>query len=351
MRSIYAGRRSLLLSAALCVLIGAPVSAAPMSGAFAQDRSGVIAETVRIEGPRAGMKLGLRHVGPAKAASDVPAVLILHGTNVPTSGNADYPFGGRSTMSALAEAGFDVWGLDFYGFGTSDRYPAMNEPPERNPPLGQAAESADQVAAAIRFLRQRSGNREVMLIGDSGGSLAAGILAATPASGVSHLVLFGPIPALSGGQVPSALPAYRLVTPDKLWEKFSQWAVDAGPPNALDAGEYKNWADTFLASDPESSTRSPPSVKIPNGRAADGAAIAAGKFPYDPGKIRVPTLIVMGETDDVTTFAGAQGLLASLRNAPKRRLVAIGHASHTIQFEAERGQLYRVIADFLREKG
>jgi pimeloyl-ACP methyl ester carboxylesterase len=113
---------------------------------------------------------------------------------------------------------------------------------------------------------------------------------------------------------------------------------------------YKDWAATFLASDPTSSTRSPPSVRIPNGRAADTLAIAQGRFPYDPAKIEAPTLVVMGETDEVTTFAGAQWLLGALRSAPHRRLVVIGHASHTIQFEAERNQLYDVMADFVHEK-
>jgi hypothetical protein len=29
--------------------------------------------------------------------------------------------------------------------------------------------------------------------------------------------------------------------------------------------------------------------------------------------------------------------------------VVLGHASHTVQFETERGTLYRVVADFLSE--
>jgi hypothetical protein len=57
----------------------------------------------------------------------------------------------------------------------------------------------------------------------------------------------------------------------------------------------------------------------------------------------------MGETDAIATFSGAQWLLKSLRAAPERRLVVIGHGSHTIQYETERTQLYHVMADFLNE--
>lgn len=313
----------------------------------AKARSETVAETVKIDGPISGLKLGLRHVRSTAGTSSAPMVLILHGTNVPTSGNADYPFGGRSWMAALAETGLDVWGLDFYGFGTSDRYPEMSEAPDRHPPLGQAAESADQVEATVRFLQSRNGGRPITLIGDSGGSLVAGVYATRKPATVSRLVLFGPVTSIATGEPPSNPPAYRLVTPDKLWVTFARWSTEAGAPQALDPTAYKDWAATFLAGDPTSSKRSPPSVKIPNGRAGDSIAIAPGRFPYDPAKIVAPTLVVMGETDEVTTFPGAQWLLGALRNAPQRRLVVIGHASHTIQFEAERNQLYDVLADFL----
>jgi pimeloyl-ACP methyl ester carboxylesterase len=91
-------------------------------------------------------------------------------------------------------------------------------------------------------------------------------------------------------------------------------------------------------------------VRIPNGRQADTSAIVGGKFPYDPGAIRAATLIVMGEFDAIATYPGAQWLLQSLRQAAQRRLVVIGRGSHTIQYEAERGQLYRVMSDFLLER-
>ncbi|MEP6732274.1 MAG: hypothetical protein ABJE10_16635 [bacterium] len=42
-------------------------------------------------------------------------------------------------------------------------------------------------------------------------------------------------------------------------------------------------------------------------------------------------------------------LLKGLRRAAERRLVVIGRGSHTIQYETERVQLYRVMADFLTE--
>jgi pimeloyl-ACP methyl ester carboxylesterase len=53
---------------------------------------------------------------------------------------------------ALGAGGFDAWGLDFYGFGHSDRYPEMDQPAGDHPPLCVAEDAARQLEAAIRFI-------------------------------------------------------------------------------------------------------------------------------------------------------------------------------------------------------
>jgi pimeloyl-ACP methyl ester carboxylesterase len=189
-----------------------------------------------------------------------------------------------------------------------------------------------------------------MLVGDSGGSLVAGLFAATHPESVGRLVLFAPVTPFSSTPAPqAAVPDYAFISPIDLWAQLKAWSEAAGEPAALDDGYYQNWADTYLHSDPTSQTRHPPTVKIPNGRQADLQAIGRGRFTFDPTEIRAPTLIVVGEADAIATVPGAQWLLKSLTQARSRRLVVIGHASHTIQFESERHQLYTVVADFLKE--
>ena len=93
-------------------------------------------EHVYIDWERPGMKLFLRHMAPVKqvGSKEGRVVLITHGTGVPSSGNAAFVLGGRSWMSDFAENGFDVWALDFAGFGKSSRYPEMDAPANANPP-------------------------------------------------------------------------------------------------------------------------------------------------------------------------------------------------------------------------
>jgi pimeloyl-ACP methyl ester carboxylesterase len=200
------------------------------------------------------------------------------------------------------------------------------------------------------FLKRDRHQDRIMLIGDSGGSVVAGVIATRRPNQASRLVLFGPeTPYTDGPPTDSVLPAYIYIAPADLWGQFADWAQTVGKPDVFDQNAYKAWAETYLRSDPTSATRTPPTVKIPNGRAADTADIERGRFTYDPALIRAPTLIVMGEFDAIATFPGAQWLLKALTHAPERRLVVIGHGSHTIQYETERTQLYRVMADFLNE--
>jgi pimeloyl-ACP methyl ester carboxylesterase len=318
----------------------------------AQPAAQVIEETLHIQGPIKGLNLGLRHASVTSPATvhGRPVVLILHGAGAPVAGNPDFVQGSASLMTSLAETGIDVWALDYYGFGESDRYPEMSEPAEAHPPLERAEECADQVEAVTAFLKRDRHIDRIMLIGDSGGSLVAGVFATRRPDLVSRLILFGPeTPFTEGPPTNAVLPAYINIAPADLWGQFADWSQAAGKPDVLDENAYKPWAEAYLRSDPTGATRRPPTVKVPNGRQADTADIERGRFTYDPGAIRAPTLIVMGEFDAIATLPGAEWLLKSLRQAPQRRLVVIGHGSHTIQYETERIQLYHVMADFLNE--
>ena len=76
----------------------------------------------RIPGPHPGLSLFLRHRPAADPGDRV--VLYVHGGTFPSGLSIAHRFDGRSWADELAAAGFDVWGLDFHGFGRlSDPYP------------------------------------------------------------------------------------------------------------------------------------------------------------------------------------------------------------------------------------
>src|SRR5262249_20900970 len=150
----------------------------------------------------------------------------------PSALSIAHRFDGYSWRDALCEAGFDVWGLDFHGFGSSDRYPEMDGPPEANAPLCRTPDAAAQLAAAARFILARSGRPTLPLIAHSWGTLPAGRFAGGHPDLVDRLVLFGPIARRTppGSERPPTAPAWRIVTLADQWARFIEDVPADQPP-------------------------------------------------------------------------------------------------------------------------
>jgi hypothetical protein len=80
-----------------------------------------------VPSPHRGMKLFARRL-PPDSDQRSGAVLYVHGATFPSALSIAHRFDGRSWRDALCDAGFEVWGFDFHGFGSSDRYPEMDAP-------------------------------------------------------------------------------------------------------------------------------------------------------------------------------------------------------------------------------
>jgi pimeloyl-ACP methyl ester carboxylesterase len=146
-----------------------------------------------VPGPRAGMQLFLRSLSPAQSASNERIVLYVHGGTFPSALSIAHRFDEESWRDVLCDAGFDVWGLDFYGFGASDRYPEMSEPATKNPSLCHAPEAAEQITAAARFILGQLAAPRLSIIAHSWGSIPAARFAGVHPALVDRLVLFGPV--------------------------------------------------------------------------------------------------------------------------------------------------------------
>jgi pimeloyl-ACP methyl ester carboxylesterase len=116
-------------------------------------------------------------------------------------------------------------------------------------------------------------------------------------------------------------------------------------------GWFESWSAAVSATDPTGAARTPPVVRTPAGNVQDARDYwQAGKPLYDPARITAPTLIVVGEWDGLTAPAIARALFAQLVNAPIRRLVEIGEATHFMMLEKNRLQLFREVRLFLEEQ-
>jgi pimeloyl-ACP methyl ester carboxylesterase len=301
----------------------------------------------RIASPVEGCRLFLRHLPPPAPAEDgAKIVLYVHGGTFPSALSIAHRFEGRSWRDTLCASGFDVWGLDFLGFGASDPYPAMAAPADRTGPLGLAEDASRQIEAAVRFITAQHGVSRISLIAHSWGTIAAGRFAGACPDLVDRLVFFGPISRRSANGAAQRFPAWRLVSLDDQWTRFTV-DVPGGEAPVLPRRRFDAWGERYLDSDAESRTRAPASVKVPSGPWQDIADACAGRLAYDPGLIVAPIAIVRGEWDSLIGDADARWLFDALRAAPIRRDVKIARATHLMHLEDNRYALYREAETFL----
>jgi pimeloyl-ACP methyl ester carboxylesterase len=275
-------------------------------------------------------------------------ILYIHGGTFDAANSMMFKFDGVSWADALNAAGRSVWGLDFAGFGGSELYPEMAQPePPAGEPLGRAPEAAAQIARAVRAILGETGASRVSIIAHSWGTTAAGLFATQHPELVDRIVFFGPIVRREIMKGVPTLGPWRFLTVEEQHKRFVE-DLPAGHVPVLLERHFAEWSVRYLESDPTSATRSPPSVRTPNGPVADIMDAWSGSLPYDPAMIKSPLAIVRGEWDGLCKDADAAWLLAALTSAPQKIDSKIAKGTHLMHLEESRGELYRVSIEFLQ---
>ena len=104
---------------------------------------------------------------------------------------------------------------------------------------------------------------------------------------------------------------------------------------------FKNWMTSYLATDAAAQERHPPSVRVPAGmRAAFAEMNRLGQLPYDPARITMPALVIVGDWDEVSPPAQGMWVYEHLGSRLKR-FVVLSQGGHRLHLERSRYQLYR----------
>ena len=304
----------------------------------------------RIPGPTEGLSLFLRLLpaGTTALSHSRRAVLYVHGATFPSALSIAYRFDGRSWRDSLCDAGFDVWGLDFYGFGHSDRYPQMDEPPADNAPLCVAEDAAKQLEAAVRFILDYHTLDKISLISHSWGSMPLGRFASEHSALVDRVVLFAPIARRKARryETPGRFPAWRIVTLEDQWNRFVE-DVPRNEPPVLSRSHFEDWGKQYLDSDPESRSRDPAGVKTPLGPFSEIIKAWHGQLAYDPAFVRSAVAIIRGEWDGLMLDEDAHWLFNAFTQSPDKRDIKIGRGTHLMHLERMRTALWQESVNFL----
>lgn len=291
-----------------------------------------------------GARIALQCQRPPRGDA-LASVIYVHGATFGADLSVYHAFDGRSWADALADSGFAAWGFDFVGYGASSRHPL-----DLDRPAGDWRDALHELRAVVSAVRDRDGGRPVALLAHSRGGAVAARLAGDFTEDVAALVLFAPVVARAGAAsgpraAPAPLPSHQ---PLSTWAQYRRFIEDVprGQAQVLSEAHMQRWGEAFLASDPTSATRSPPSVMTPCGPLADLAALWSGHAWYDPARIVAPTLLVRGEWDSVCNDDDA-ALLMSQLGATLRRDLKIARATHLMHLESQRAELHTQVNRFL----
>jgi pimeloyl-ACP methyl ester carboxylesterase len=313
----------------------------------------LVTENHLVEGSAGGFRLLARNKR-VRDGPDAGTVLFVHGATYPATVTFDYEIDGSSWMDSMAAAGFDIWAVDLLGYGGSDRPPEMSLPADENPPFNDTARAVADVSCVLDFILARRNLTSLSLIGYSWGTSICGSIAGRSPDKVARLVLYGANwlrdkPAAIN--VAGEIGAYRLVDAGAIRERWLHGRSSEEVAAIVPPGRIEAWAAAAIASDPQSADADPPRLRAPCGVVKDVRdSLMQGRPLYDPGRIRAPTLIVVGDWDVETTPDQGRAVFERLTAAADRRLVVIGRGTHALLLENRRHILHQTVEGFLREE-
>lgn len=293
--------------------------------------------TIASSEPGINLSIREKHAAGQTTFRSDRIVLLLEPFGVPAAEAFDA--NGYSLMDYLAGQGYDVWALDFRGFGASDRPAAFTQAMMANPPQMRAADAVLDVDAAMQYICGQRGVTKTNLLGWSWGAVVASEYAGMHPEKMERLVIYGGMHAFllpsmtqtledpANPGVLKPLPAYQLAVPSMSINHWNMQAMGMVPHTPEAEAELSR---IFLASDPTSGTRTPPSIRRAMGPMVDLYEIWSGRPVFDASLITSPTLIIRGDHD---TFSNDPGFMSALTNAPVKRYVQIPLATHWALYE------------------
>lgn len=327
----------------------------------------ILTHDYHIDAVDPGIKLFVRAKMAEGTATftDDNILLFVHGATFPSTPDFDLSFKDYSWANWMVERGYVVYMFDKRNYGFSTREKAMEQPPGENRPLSRSYLVIRDISAVVDHILAKHHVKKVTLIGWSWGATTAGYYTSLYSEKVSKLVLYAPAYSfalhtwlgagsnLQSKQHPDEfnydLGAYRL------FAATAQQARWDGEIPVQEKSRYRDQdvVDAFfaaaLATDPSSNTRTPPSVRAPNGVLEDTFMQATGRRIWNASSIYVPVLVIAGEYDTWSYLLDREGLMRDLTNAPLKKHVTIKNATHFVLFEKQRFEFFNEILSFLKD--
>ncbi len=268
---------------------------------------------------------------PVRDQEKRPILFLCHGSSVSSRPTFDLVVPGHdddySLMDRFARYGFDVWTMDFEGYGHSSPSPGNSD----------VAAGAEDLKAASEVVLRETGQSRFHLYGESGGSLRAGVFAMQEPDRVHRLILVAFTWTGKGSPTltkrAQSADYYRTHNRRPRDRNMIRSIFTRDKPGTSDPAVAEAMADAELKF----------GDTAPTGTYLDMTT----KLPLvDPTKLKVPVMIARGEFDGIATEDDVLNFFRRLP-VPDREFVVLPGAAHAIALGTNRRQFWHVMRSFL----
>ncbi|WP_158922407.1 alpha/beta hydrolase [Acidisphaera sp. S103] len=312
------------------VMIGAPLAVAAVTRPAAAAESFWTAQYQARKGDVTLAIYRKRLHAPRAGEAKLPVLFLVHGSSISSLPSFDLTVPGAgeySLMNVFARWGFDVWTMDFEGYGKSTVTSGNSD----------IASGVADLRAVVPMVERETGQTKFHFMGESSGAIRAGAFAAAEPARVERLVLEAftytgkgsPTLAKRGEQTEFYRTHNRRKRDEamilSIFTRDKPGTSDPRVPVALAKAEMPN-GDT-----------------VPTGTYLD---MTANLPLVDPAKVQCPVLMVRGQYDGISTEEDLLDFFTKLPTPDKQYNVIPG-AAHAIGMSLTRADFWHVMHEFL----
>ena len=266
---------------------------------------------------------------PQPGKSALPVLFLVHGSSTSSRGfDLTVPgHGDYSLMDKFAGYGFDVWTMDFEGYGRSDKTEGNSD----------IASGVEDLKAAVEIVARETGQQSFHFFGESSGALRAAAFAMVKPERINRMVL-GAFTYTGKGSPTLADRAkqvefYRTHNRRPRDRNMIRSIFTRDKPGTSDPAVGEALADAELQF----------GDSVPTGTYLD---MTANLPVVDPLRVHAPVMIVRGEFDGIATEEDLLNFYQKLPY-PDRQFVVLPGAAHSVTMGTNREQCWHVIRTFL----
>ncbi len=267
---------------------------------------------------------------PVGGAAPSPVLFLVHGSSISSRSTFDLKVPGHgeySMMDTFARHGFDVWTMDFEGYGRSSRTEGNSN----------IASGVDDLKAGADVVLRETGQGRVHFFGESSGGLRAGAFAMRHPDRVDRLVLAAF--TYTGQGSPTLADRAKQV---EFYRTHNRRPRDRDMIRSIFTRDKPGTADPAVG-EAMADVELPFGDSVPTGTYLD---MTANLPVVDPLRVHAPVLMVRGEYDGIATEEDLVSFFQKLPNRD-RQLIVLPGMSHSIALGLNRHQLWHVMRSFL----